>query len=68
MTNLIGTKLKEARKEKRLTQKQIAEIIHKTRETYCRYENGTLQPDIETLITIANAYKVSLDYLTGRYE
>jgi transcriptional regulator with XRE-family HTH domain len=65
--NTIGTRLKERRKELKLTQQDIANMINKTRETYCRYELGTLNPDIETLAKIADIFKVSVDYLIGRY-
>lgn len=61
-------RLRQLRIEHNLTQEQISKIINKTRATYCRYENGTLKPDIETLTIIADLYKTSLDYLTGRYS
>lgn len=66
--NNLPENLKNLRIENKITQQEIADYIHKTKATYCRYEKGTLKPDIDTLILIADMYKVSLDYLTGRYK
>lgn len=60
--------LKELRKENGLKQKEIAEKIQITERTYSNYETGKREPDIETLIKIADYYKISLDLLTGRYS
>lgn len=64
---LLQKRLKECRKEQKLTQAQVAKHINKTRETYTRYENGAITPDIETLALIADLFKTSIDYLVGRY-
>jgi len=66
--NQAPERLKQLRQEHNLTQDWIASRINKTRATYCRYENGTLKPDIDTLTIIADIYKTSLDYLVGRYN
>lgn len=58
--------LKTLRFKYNLSQEDVAEKINKTRATYSRYETGTLTPDIETLIQLADLYCVSLDYITGR--
>lgn len=63
----LSKNLKTLRIEKKLTQQQVADYLKKTRATYCRYEKGTLKPDIDTLTDLANLYKISLDYLVGRY-
>lgn len=49
-----------------MTQGEVAEEIHKARETYSRYETGTLMPDVETLIELADIFQISLDLLTKR--
>lgn len=59
--------LKKERDNKKYTQKEIADILNISQQTYNNYETGKRTPDIETLIRIADFYKVSLDYLTGRY-
>jgi len=65
---MIGEILKKLRKERNLTQHEISNIINVKQNSYSQYENNLRQPDIETLIKLANYYKVSLDYLTGRYK
>ena len=49
-----------------LSQEDVAEKINKARQTYNRYEAGTLSPDIETLILLADLYQTSTDLLLGR--
>ena len=64
----IGERLKELRKEKNIKQGKLCEILNISQGTYSGYETNAHKPDIDTLIKIANYYKVSLDYLTGRYD
>lgn len=59
-------KLKELRKEKHLTQEELANQLKIGRVNYCRYEQEQIEPDLQTLIKIADYYDVSLDYLCGR--
>lgn len=59
-------KLKELRLKKDETQKQIADKLGITQFTYCNYEKGKTEPDINLLIKLADYYDVSLDYLCGR--
>jgi transcriptional regulator with XRE-family HTH domain len=48
-----------------LTQQQVAEILHCKREVYRRYEKGIRELPLSYAITLAQYYKVSLDYLVG---
>lgn len=64
--SVLGDNLKTRRLELDMTQEEVATIINKARETYNRYETGTLKPDIDTLILLAETYKTSIDALTGR--
>lgn len=59
-------KLKELRKRNKLTQKEVAQIINVAQTTYLGYEKETSEPNIDTLIKLANYYHVSLDYLCDR--
>ncbi len=59
-------KLKELRKEKKLTQKDLAQLLNVAPTTYLGYEKGLNEPTIETLCKLADYYQVSLDYLVGR--
>ncbi len=64
--NTLGDNLKKYRISMKLSQDEVAKKVNKARETYSRYETGTLVPDIETLVKLADLYCVSLDVLTGR--
>ena len=68
MKSNLHNVLKELRDEKKQTQTELAEILHVSQKTYSNYENGKRQPNIETLIDMANYFRVSIDYLVGRYE
>ena len=59
-------KFKEYREKINKTQKQIAELIGVTTQTYQNYELGKREPDFETLIKIANLFNASLDELFNR--
>lgn len=59
-------RLKELRKENRMTQQQTATLIGKSMKTYRRYENGKNEPSLETLVELATLFHVSVDYLCGR--
>lgn len=58
--------LKHQRELSGCTQKQMAELIGVTPRSYQRYESGEREPNIETLVRIANFFKISLDTLVGR--
>lgn len=62
----IGKKLKELRKAEGFTQEQLAEKLHISRVNYTRYETDASRPDYETLIAIADFYKIPLDEIFGR--
>ncbi len=54
----IGTKLKQLRKEKGITQKVIASYLGIRRNTYSQYESNARTPSIEILQKIASYYNV----------
>jgi len=56
----IGTFLKELRKERDLTQEQLAETLNVSRRTVSRWETGSNLPDIDLLIEMADLYNVDL--------
>ena len=63
---IIAERLKACRKEKGLTQMQVAVYCDITEKAYQNYELMTREPKLEILIRIADLYGVSLDYLVGR--
>lgn len=63
---MVAQRLKELRKEYKLTQYQVASLLNISRAAYSMYENEKRQLNYEALCKIADYYKVSLDYLFGR--
>ncbi|MCL2697145.1 MAG: helix-turn-helix domain-containing protein [Oscillospiraceae bacterium] len=61
-------RLKELRKSKNATQKQVAEYLETDGRQYRRYEYGESDPTYKTLIKLADFFDVSLDYLVGRSD
>ena len=61
----LGTRLREIRAARNLTQKDIADQLNISRSTYAHYELGSREPDIETLKRISAILNVSLDYISG---
>jgi len=65
---MIGRILKELRKEKGLTQEQLAKEIDLSTSAIIQYENNKREPDFASLIKLSNYFKVSAQYLTGKSE
>ncbi len=65
LKNQVGNRIKESRKAKQYTQKQVAQILHMTQQQYSRFENGIFELDYESLYKISQLFDVSLDYLFG---
>lgn len=62
---LICDRLKAARKECKLTQLQVADLLGIDRSTYAYYELGVSNPSIENLVKLASIFKVDVDFLIG---
>ena len=56
----IGSFLKELRKEKNLTQEQLAEKFNVASRTVSRWENGNNMPDLSILVELADFYDVDI--------
>lgn len=56
----IGSFLKELRKEKNITQEQLAEQLNVSGRTVSRWETGNNMPDISLLVEISELYDVSI--------
>ena len=57
--------LKALRLSKKLSQQQLALRLDLSQQTIYKYENGITEPDIATLIKLANYFNTSVDYLIG---
>lgn len=62
------TRIKNLRKSRRIYQREVAETLGLTTRAYQFYESGRSEPNIKTLIAIADYYQVSIDYLVGRTD
>ena len=61
-------KIKQLRKEKNLSQLQLAIDLNMNQNSISRYETGERQADYDMLIAIADYFGVSIDYLLGRTD
>jgi transcriptional regulator with XRE-family HTH domain len=61
----IGENIKKYRKEKKLTQPQLASLINKSESSVRKYENGEVTPSMVILNEIADALDVQLKDLLG---
>ena len=59
----FGSLLKELRKERELTQEQLAEKLGVTNRTVSRWETGTNVPDLDILIELSEFYKIDVKEL-----
>ena len=62
----LGSKIKELRIEKGITQKKLAKLLHVSPSTLSCYENNRYEPPLYILCAIADLFGVSTDYLLGR--
>lgn len=55
--------LKQLRESAAITQRQLAEAIGVSQQSINKYENHNIEPDIETLIRMADFFDTSVDYI-----
>lgn len=65
---MFSEKLKKLRKEKRVTQIELAKILSVDCSTVTKWETGKSNPDLNKIQKIADFFDVSIDYLLGRDE
>lgn len=63
---MVFENIRNLREDHDLTQKQVADLLHIAQTTYSKYELGKINIPIEVLITLADYYHTSVDYLIGR--
>ncbi|WP_162257644.1 helix-turn-helix domain-containing protein, partial [Ligilactobacillus equi] len=62
----MENRIKELRKKKGLTLKQLSEKVGISNPTLSRYEKGTRNPKIENWHKLANFFGVTVEYLQGQ--
>lgn len=60
--------LRAIREDRDIKQKQVAEILNVSQNTYSQYETGVISLTAEVLIKLADYYNVSIDYLLDRTD
>lgn len=62
---MIGTRIKQLRKESGLTQSELGNKLGVIKQTISSWENGVSNPSNESVATMASIFNVSTDYLLG---
>jgi len=65
---MLNLRIAKMRKEKGVTQEDVANFLKITNKTYSAYETGRNQMNYETLCLLADFFEVSTDYLLGRQD
>lgn len=64
----VGSRLKESRKSKGLTQREVSQMLGIVLQQYQTYESGRYELDYDKLIKLCKILDVSADYLLGLSE
>lgn len=67
MSQSIGHTIKILRKERNLTQEELAEQLNVTSQAVSKWENETGMPDISQIVPLASVFGVSTDVLFGTF-
>ena len=62
---MIFKRLRELRREKGLSQAEVAAMLGVDRRTYSSYETGVNSINAQTLIKLSSIYSASVDYMLG---
>lgn len=63
---ILGYRLRELRKENRLSQEKLGKILGVSKVSVSGYENGNRIPSLDILNKILDFFGISADYLLGR--
>lgn len=66
MKNTLGSRIKELRKNRDLTQQQLAKLLGISASSVGMYEQDRRKPDNETLLKLCNVFDTSADYILGK--
>lgn len=65
---MFSERLKELRRQKKLTQQDLADFLGISRQGYAKYENNQSESDHETIKKLASFFNVTTDYLLGHSD
>jgi transcriptional regulator with XRE-family HTH domain len=63
---MYGERIRELRKERGWTMKQLGQRLDVAESTVSGYENEIRRPDLDILLRLSELFNVSVDYLIGR--
>lgn len=61
----IATNIRYYRERRCFTQKQLSEELNVSRSVIAKWENGTVTPDLKSLIELRRVFEVSIDKIVG---
>lgn len=61
-------RIKDIREDNDMTQKEISKILSCDQSLYSKYERGEREIPLSLIIKLADYYKTSIDFLTGRTD
>ncbi|WP_283590337.1 helix-turn-helix domain-containing protein [Ligilactobacillus saerimneri] len=65
---MIGQRIRDLRKQKKMSQSELAKIIGVTQTTITAWETGKAEPSSSAVANLADYFGVTTDYLLGRPE
>ena len=65
---MIGQTIRDLRKQKRMSQTELAKILHVSQQTVTAWETGKAEPSSSAVSNLADYFNVTTDYLLGRPE
>ena len=65
---MLGEKILQLRKERGLSQEQLASQITVSRQAISKWELGEAMPDVENIVQLSKIFNVTTDYLLSEYN
>lgn len=65
---MIGQTVRNLRKRKKISQTELAKILHVSQQTVTAWETGKAEPSSSAVSNLADYFNVTTDYLLGRPE
>lgn len=65
---MLGQRLKTLREAKRLTQRELGDMVGVSDSAVGQWENDRREPSVRILVKLAQIFGVSVDYLLGRKD
>lgn len=62
---MIGENIRKCRKERKMSQTELAKLVHVSQQTITAWENNKAEPASSALVNLASVFHVSTDYLLG---